>query len=156
VGRALRIGLWVALALGLILVGVGVGVFMRMNEGWVTLRWPLPQATPSVVGSLEYESPVWVVALGWVITAILVTSIALWFPIYLTQRRRVQTENRHLRRENADLRNLPIHSPAPLEDLPTPEPVGIVVRRDEQGVRGADHAAVAPGHAPDSLIPSEE
>jgi hypothetical protein len=117
-GRALRIGLWVAFAGMLVLVGVEVGVFMRMNDGWVTLRWPLPQATASLVAHVDYESPVWVLALGWVIAGVLVAAVVLWFPVYLTRRRHVTGELKRLTRENAELRNLPITAPAPLEDLP--------------------------------------
>jgi hypothetical protein len=132
-GRALRIALWVSLALGLILVGVGVGVFLHLNDGWVTLRWPLPQASPSFVGHVDYESPVWVLALGWVIAAVIAAALLLWFPVYLTRRRHLLGEVKRLTRENVELRNLPITAPAPLEDLPSapaaPETTALVRRQ---------------------------
>ncbi|HEY3357189.1 MAG TPA: hypothetical protein VGQ83_28325 [Polyangia bacterium] len=145
--RALRIALWAALAGALILCGVEVGVFMRMNDGWVTLRWPLPQATAGLVTHVDYESPVWVLALGWVIAATLIAAVVLWFPVYLTRRRHLTAEIKRLTRENADLRNLPITAPAPLEDLPAEAPAGTAL------VRRADAAAAPPAPRPDALDP---
>jgi len=149
--RVLRIVLWVVLGAALILVGVEVGVFIRMNDGWVTLRWPLPQATANVVGHVDYESPVWVLALGWILAAVLVAAVVLWLPAYLTRRRHAMAEIKRLTRENADLRNLPIHSPAPLEDLPREgeeRPAAI------EG--GRPPAALGPGDKLDPVVASDD
>ena len=117
-GRALRIGAVLLVAAALILVGIEVGMFIRMNDAWVTLRWPLPRGTAGAVGAIAYESPAWVLCLGWVVAAIFAVATVLWFPVYLTRRRQARAEIARLEREVADLRNLPINSPAPLADLP--------------------------------------
>jgi len=118
VGRALRIGAVLLAAAALILVGVEVGMFIRMNDAWVTLRWPLPRGTAGTVGSIAYESPVWVLCVGWILAALFAVAAVLWFPVYLTRRRQARAEIARLEREVADLRNLPIKAPAPLADLP--------------------------------------
>ncbi len=117
-GRAIRIGAVLLIAAALILVGVEVGMFIRMNDAWVTLRWPLPRGTAGAVGMLEYESPAWVLCIGWVVAALFAVAALLWFPVYLTRRRQARAEIARLEREVADLRNLPIKAPAPLADLP--------------------------------------
>jgi len=118
VGRALRIGAVLLVAAALVLVGVEVGMFIRMNDAWVTLRWPLPRGSAGAVGMLEYESPAWVLCVGWIVAALFAVAAVLWLPIYLTRRRQAHAEIRRLEREVADLRNLPIKAPAPLADLP--------------------------------------
>ena len=117
-GRALRIGAVLLIAAALILVGVEVGMFIRMNDAWVTLRWPLPRGTAGALGALEYESPAWVLCIGWIVAALFAVAAVLWLPIYLTRRRQGRAEIARLEREVADLRNLPIKAPAPLADLP--------------------------------------
>ena len=116
--RALRIGAVLLVAAVLILVGVEVGMFIRSNDAWVTLRWPLPRGTAGAVGMLEYESPVWVLCVGWIVAALFAVVTVMWFPVYLTRRRQARSEIARLEREVAELRNLPIKSPAPLADLP--------------------------------------
>ncbi|MBI5480633.1 MAG: hypothetical protein HY906_17380 [Deltaproteobacteria bacterium] len=123
-GRALRIGAVLLVATALVLVGIEVGMFIRMNDAWVTLRWPLPRGAAGAVGVLEYESPAWVLCLGWIVAAIFAVVTVLWFPVYLTRRRQARTEIARLEREVADLRNLPIKAPAPLADLPPPDGEG--------------------------------
>jgi hypothetical protein len=118
VGRALRIGAVLLVAGVLILIGIEVGMFIRMNDAWVTLRWPLPRGTAGAVGALEYESPAWALCVGWIVAALLAVAAVLWFPVYLTRRRQARAEIVRLEREVADLRNLPIKTPAPLADLP--------------------------------------
>jgi hypothetical protein len=116
-GRLLRIGGVLLLAAALILIGIEVGMFIRLNDAWVTLRWPVP-AAGGLTGFIAYESPVWVLCLGWVVAALLVVAAVLWLPVYLTRRRRTNLELLRLEREVAELRNLPIKTPAPLADLP--------------------------------------
>jgi hypothetical protein len=118
VGRALRIGAVLLVAGALILIGVEVGMFIRMNDSWVTLRWPLPRGTAGAVGAIAYESPVWVLCIGWIVAALFAVASVLWLPVYLTRRRQARAEIARLEREVADLRNLPIKTPAPLADLP--------------------------------------
>jgi len=129
VGRALRIGAVLLVAAALILIGIEVGMFIRMNDSWVTLRWPLPRGAAAAVGALEYESPVWVLCIGWIVAGLFAVSTVLWFPIYLTRRRQARAEIARLEREVADLRNQPIRTPAPLADLP---------REDEAPAKAAE------------------
>jgi hypothetical protein len=118
VGRALRIGAVVLVAVALILVGIEVGMFIRMNDAWVTVRWPVPGGAVAGMGAVDYEAPTWVLAFGWVVAALLVATVVIWLPISLTRRRQTRLLVRRLEREVAALRNLPITAPAPLEDLP--------------------------------------
>lgn len=123
-GRALRIGAVLLVAAALILIGVEVGMFIRMNDAWVTLRWPLPRGTAGAVGAVVYESPAWVLCIGWIVAALFAVAAVLWLPVYLTRRRQARAEIARLEREVADLRNLPIKTPAPLADLPRDDAEG--------------------------------
>lgn len=132
-GRALRIGAVLLIAAVLILIGIEVGMFIRMNDSWVTLRWPLPRGAAGAVGALEYESPVWVLSLGWIAAGLFAVAAVLWFPVYLTRRRQARAEVARLEREVAELRNLPIKAPAPLADLPREEPEPAKAQEPEIG-----------------------
>ena len=124
--RILAIGFGVSL---FIMLGVGMGFFIRANDAWVALRYPVPRLDPiSPIGYTKWELSASFLAFGWLMFVFLLLLMGGWLALYVWRRRQYEALISRLERELADLRNLPVRSPAPLEDLPE-EPDEAAARR---------------------------
>ena len=114
--RWLRLVAIATVILTMIGLGVIAGLFLVANAGW------LPVSIHPWLTGLFGEKPhdVWFPALiaGWLASAVLIATLALWSMFYVWRRRQYESLIGRLERELAKLRNLPFTEPAPLEDLP--------------------------------------
>ncbi len=114
--RWLRLVAIATVILTMIGLGVIAGLFLVANAGWI------PVTIPPWLTGLFGEKPhdVWFPALiaGWLASAVLLATLALWSMFYVWRRRQYESLVGQLERELAKLRNLPFTEPAPLEDLP--------------------------------------
>ncbi len=117
--RALRIAA-IGLGVGLLLMlGIGMGFFIRANSAWVMLRYPVPKLDPiNPIGYTKWELSASFLAFGWLLFVFLLLLMGGWLALYVWRRRQYEALISRLEKELADLRNLPVRSPAPLEDLP--------------------------------------
>jgi hypothetical protein len=100
----------------MIALGVGVGLFLVENSGWVPVEVP-----PWLVDLFAAEGvDVWLPGLltGWLVAVLAVGTLLVWSVFYMWRRRQYESLVARLERELAHLRNLPLESPAPMEDLP--------------------------------------
>lgn len=143
--RLATIGLFV---LGLALASAWLGAFAMRNSQLIVLRVPEPRLDLAA----PLETVIWESQASWlVLGAFLSGSVAMIFALVLPlalrrgyQRHRDRRLIRQLEHELADLRNLPILSPAPLEDLEAdPEPSGSV---DAEPAVEAEPASSSPPH----------
>lgn len=121
--RGLKAILISVVILILVSLGATLGYFLLQNGSWVVVRFPTAQADLEQPLSLvEYETPLAVVMAVSMGVGFLL-AVVLFFPSWI---RRVWERSRErrfitgLEDELTDLRNLPVNSPAPLEDLPDP------------------------------------
>lgn len=121
--RGIKAILISAVILILVSLGATLGYFLIQNGSWVVVRFPTAQADLEQPLSLvEYETPLAVVMAVSMAVGFLL-AVVLFFPSWI---RRVWERSRErrfisgLEDELTDLRNLPVNSPAPLEDLPDP------------------------------------
>ncbi len=102
----------------LTMIGLGViaALFLVANEGWIPVN--IHPWLAGLFGSKQHD--VWFPALiaGWLASAVLILTLALWSMFYVWRRRQYESLIDRLERELAKLRNLPFTEPAPLEDLP--------------------------------------
>lgn len=114
--RWLRLIATATIVLSLIGLGVIAGLFLVANSGWVPVQ--TPEWLEGLFGTKPRE--IWLPGLiaGWLATALLLATIALWSMYYVYRRRQYESLIGRLERELARLRNLPFVEPAPLEDLP--------------------------------------
>lgn len=116
--RLATIGLFV---LGLALASAWLGAFAMRNSQLIVLRVPEPRLDLAA----PLETVIWESQASWlVLGAFLCGAVAVIFAVIVPmslrrgyQRHRDRRLIRQLEDELADLRNLPILSPAPLEDL---------------------------------------
>lgn len=114
--RWLRLIAIATVILSLIGLGVITGLFLVANSGWVPVKIP-----PWLQGLFnDRPHDVWLPALigGWLASAILLATLALWSMFYVWRRRQYESLIGKLEKELAKLRNLPFEQPAPFEDLP--------------------------------------
>ena len=119
--RTLKLVVWTVVIVLLLVSGGTLGYFLVQNASWVVIRFPTVQLDrESPLSTVEYESP-----LAWVMVAAMLVGLAVGVLIFLPSwLRRVWERHRErrfissLEGELTDLRNLPVVSPAPLEDLP--------------------------------------
>jgi len=123
VSRGLKAILVSVLILLLVSLGATLGYFLIQNGSWVIVRFPTAQVDLEQPLSLvEYETPLAVVMAVSMGVGFLL-AVVIFFPSWI---RRVWERSRErrfitgLEDELTDLRNLPVNSPAPLEDLPDP------------------------------------
>ncbi|MFH2009610.1 MAG: hypothetical protein ABI333_23660 [bacterium] len=117
--RAIKILGWILAILLLLLVGAAVALFFSENSQWVPVSWPYPQLSfdePFAVHT--FEVVLGVAAAGWIFAILLICAALVLFPLYLRRTRQYTASIKKLEKELVDLRNLPLKSPAPLEDLP--------------------------------------
>ncbi len=114
--RWLRLVAIATVILTMIGLGVIAALFLVSNEGWIPVNIH-PWLTSLFGGKLH---DVWFPALiaGWLVSAVLIATLALWSMFYVWRRRQYESLVGRLERELAKLRNLPFTEPAPLEDLP--------------------------------------
>ena len=114
--RSLRLAAIAAVILSMIGLGVIAGLFLVANAGWIPVT--IPPWLRGIFGAKPHD--VWFPALiaGWLASAVLAATLALWTLFYLWRRRQYETLIGRLERELAKLRNLPFTEPAPLEDIP--------------------------------------
>lgn len=134
--RSVLIFLGVILLLAL---GGVASVFLVQNSRWVTIRFPgLSFSWDAPFPMVEFETPLAVIiaaafALGFV-TALLLLVIPGWIGRGV-ERQRERRFIRGLEGELTDLRNLPVTSPAPLEDVPEEpmsSPAAVEAPEDEE------------------------
>lgn len=114
------------LAFSLLFLTAGVAFwgsyhFLAQNNAWVILKipfiqWDLNDPFPN----LEYDAYLWLVMVVAFFVGALFAGL-LFFPSWIrrgVERRRQRRYIHDLEGELADLRNLPVNSPAPLEDEP--------------------------------------
>jgi hypothetical protein len=116
--RLFRTAILALAGLLFVILGAAFGLFVRMNPDWVTLRWPVPRLSADhPLGEVDYEVRSALLASGWLgMTVLLALAFALLL-VHLRARRQADARIRGLEREVQALRNLPILSPTPLEDV---------------------------------------
>jgi hypothetical protein len=114
--RWLRLVAIATVILTMIGLGVIAGLFLVANAGWIPVS--IPRWLTGLFGDKQHD--VWFPALiaGWLASAVLIATLALWSMFYVWRRRQYESLISRLERELAKLRNLPFTEPAPLEDLP--------------------------------------
>ncbi len=114
--RWLRLVAIATVILTMIGLGVIAGLFLVANAGWIPVN--IPPWLTGLFGDKPHD--VWFPALiaGWLTSAALIATLALWSMFYVWRRRQYESLVGRLERELAKLRNLPFTEPAPLEDLP--------------------------------------
>jgi hypothetical protein len=119
--RWVRLALVATLILALLGLGVIAGLFLVVNGGWIEVA--VPPWLSGLFGSAPIE--VWLPALlgGWILSALLSGLVLIWSMHHVWRRRQVEALIGQLEGELADLRNMALDDPAPLEDLPErPDP----------------------------------
>ncbi len=114
--RWVRLALLGTTVLAILAVGVSAGLFLVANAGWVEVS--VPPWMHSVFGEELVE--IWLPALlaGWLLSTLLTTALLIGSMYAVWRRRQYEALVSQLERELTNLRNLPLDSPAPLEDLP--------------------------------------
>jgi hypothetical protein len=85
----------------------------------VKLKYPVPQLDPiHPIGYTKWELSASFLAFGWLLLVFVLLLMGGWLALYVWRRRQYEALIKRLERELADLRNLPVRAPAPLEDLP--------------------------------------
>ena len=134
--RLVRLALWAILILAILGVGGIGGLFLVANGSWVEIAVP-PWLT-GLFGAAPVE--VWLPALlgGWLLCALLAGGLLVWSMFYVWRRRQYESLIGEIESELADLRNLPLDEPAPLEDLPErPDPrAGQLLERASRDIGG--------------------
>jgi len=92
------------------------GLFLVANAGWIPISTP-PWLT-GLFGEKLHDVRLPALIAGWLASAVLLATLALWSMFYVWRRRQYESLISRLERELAKLRNLPFTEPAPLEDLP--------------------------------------
>ena len=117
--RAIKIIGWLVGILLLLMMGAAVAVFFSENSRWIPISAPYPRMSFSdPFGTFTFEVMSGVAAAGWCLALLLLVSSLVLFPLYLRRTRQYLVSIKRLERELVNLRNLPLKSPAPLEDLP--------------------------------------
>ena len=114
--RWLRLVAIATVILTLIGLGVIAGLFLVANAGWIPISTP-PWLT-GLFGEKLHDVRLPALIAGWLASAVLLATLALWSMFYVWRRRQYESLISRLERELAKLRNLPFTEPAPLEDLP--------------------------------------
>ena len=118
-GRLLKGSLLLLAVLLLVTLGGVLTLFMARNAQWVVIRVPLLNMSWSKpLSVMEYETPLALVMVACCVVGVLITVLA-FLPASLrraVERRRERRFIGDLEEELGDLRNLPVTSPAPLED----------------------------------------
>lgn len=144
--RAIKILGWTLLVLVLLLVGGAVALFFSENNQWVVVSWPVPRLSLSdPFGLRTVEVLLGAVAAGWVAAGLLLFAALVLFPLYLRRSRQYRSTIRRLEKELVSLRNLPLKSPAPLEDLPDEPAAPPASLEDEVGDLLREPEYEAPG-----------
>jgi len=106
----------------LLAVGGVLSYFLIINSQWVVLRFPgLSLRWDAPFPTLEVETPLAVVMAVCFVLGFFAAALLIVVPTWLrrgVERRRERRFIRGLEGELTDLRNLPLTTPAPLEDLP--------------------------------------
>ena len=128
--RLLKGSLWFLVVVLLVCLGGVLTLFMLRNAQWVVIRVPLLGTSWSApMAVAEYETPL---AAVMVVTCAIGAFLAMLAQLPFTLRRAVERRRERrfmddLEGELSDLRNLPVTSPAPLEDD------GIDLLEEEEG-----------------------
>lgn len=118
--RWLRAALAVAAVLAVLAVGSAIGLLAVANSGYVAVQphpWLRPVLDP-LLGGRVFEVQVPVLLAGWLVAILSASALVLGTMRFAWRRRQHESLIARLERELVRLRNLPITTPAPLEDLP--------------------------------------
>jgi hypothetical protein len=118
--RWLRAAAVVAVVLAILAVGSVIGLLAVANSGYVAIQphdWLRPVLQP-LLGPQVVEVQVPVLLAGWLVAVLAVSALVVGTMRFAWRRRQHESLIARLERELVRLRNLPITSPAPLEDLP--------------------------------------
>ena len=119
--RWIRVAATGVVVLSLVLVGIGLGLFLATNDEWVAVQ--VPKTLSRLVPDLEWE--VWLPALfaGCLVSVVAIALLLVALFYFMSRKRHDRSLVQRLERELVSLRNMPVMSPAPLEDLPeSPDP----------------------------------
>jgi hypothetical protein len=118
--RWLRAAAVIAVVLAILGVGSVIGLLAVANSGYVAVQphpWLRPVLDP-LLGARVLEVQVPVLLAGWLVAILSASALVVGTMRFAWRRRQHESLIARLERELVRLRNLPITSPAPLEDLP--------------------------------------
>jgi hypothetical protein len=118
--RWLRAATAIAVVLAILAVGSVIGLLAVANSGYVAIQphdWLRPVLDP-LLGPQIMEVQVPVLLAGWVVAVLAASALVAGTMRFAWRRRQHESLIGRLERELVRLRNLPITTPAPLEDLP--------------------------------------
>lgn len=121
--RWLRAAAVVAVVLAILAVGSVIGLLAVANSGYVAIQphdWlrPVLGSLLGPQGDVVVEVQVPVLLAGWVVAVFSGSALVVGTMRFAWRRRQQESLIGRLERELVRLRNLPITSPTPLEDLP--------------------------------------
>jgi hypothetical protein len=123
--RWLRAAAVIAVVLAILAVGSVVGLLAVANSGYVAIQphdWLRPVLQPLLgqhsQGDVILEVQVPVLLAGWLVAVLAASALVVGTMRFAWRRRQHESLIARLERELVRLRNLPITTPAPLEDLP--------------------------------------